>query len=71
MISVIIPTLWKSEGFIDRLAQISNNELVGEIIFFSKQLEQFGSSNNMSDIENIAQSLSGDMAKIKYRLTFS
>jgi hypothetical protein len=32
MISVIIPTLWKSEGFIDRLIQISKNELVGEII---------------------------------------
>lgn len=32
MISVIIPTLWKPKGFIDRLIQISNNELVGEII---------------------------------------
>ena len=27
--------------------------------------------NNMCDIENIAQSLSGDFAKIKYRLTLS
>lgn len=32
MISVIIPTLWKPKGFIDRLIQISNNKLVGEII---------------------------------------
>lgn len=45
------------------------NMVVGEIIMFAKQLENFGANNNMPDIENIAQSLSGDAAKIKYRLT--
>lgn len=45
------------------------NQVVGEIIMFAKQLENFGASNNMPDIENLAQSLSGDAAKIKYRLT--
>ena len=31
-ISVIIPTMWKSEGFIHRLAKLSNIETIGEII---------------------------------------
>ena len=47
------------------------NQLAVEIISFAKQLENFGKSNNMPDIENIAQSLSGDTAKIKYRLTLT
>jgi len=47
------------------------NQIVSELISFAKQLENFGASNNMPDIENIAQSLSGDSAKIKYRLTLS
>jgi DNA-binding ferritin-like protein len=47
------------------------NQIVSELISFAKQLENFGASNNMPDVENIAQSLSGDSAKIKYRLTLS
>jgi len=43
--------------------------IVSEIIIFAKQLESYGAMNNMPDIENIAQSLSGDLAQIKYRLT--
>ena len=31
-ISVIIPTMWKSEGFVHRLAKLSNIETIGEII---------------------------------------
>jgi DNA-binding ferritin-like protein len=49
----------------------SAEQITSEIIIFAKQLENFGSMNNMPDIENIAQSLSGDTAKIKYRLTLS
>ena len=45
--------------------------IISELILFAKQLESFGSSNNMPDIENIAQSLSGDASQIKYRLTLS
>lgn len=47
------------------------NQLILEIIQFSKKLEDFGEQNNMPDIENIAQGLSGNIAKIKYRLTLS
>jgi hypothetical protein len=45
--------------------------IVSEILVFAKQLQSFGASNGMPDIENIAQSLSGSFAKIKYRLTLS
>lgn len=48
-----------------------SNQVVTELISFAKNLEDFGANNNMPDIENIAQSLSGDAAKIKYRLTLS
>ena len=47
------------------------DQVISELMTFAKQLEAFGESNGMPDIENIAQSLSGDAAKIKYRLTLS
>ena len=47
------------------------NLIVGEMLIFAKQLQNFGAMNNMPDIENIAQSLSGDFARFKYRLTLS
>jgi len=47
------------------------NVVVAELLSFAKQLENYGENNGMPDIENIAQSLSGDAAKIKYRLTLS
>ena len=31
-ISVVIPTMWKSEGFVHRLAKLSNIDVIGEII---------------------------------------
>lgn len=46
-------------------------QIVNELQIFSKQLEAFGESNGMPDIENIAQSLSGEAAQTKYRLTLS
>lgn len=46
-------------------------QVVNELQIFAKQLEAFGESNGMPDIENIAQSLSGDAAQTKYRLTLS
>lgn len=45
--------------------------VVVDLISFAKKLQDFGRDNNMPDIENIAQSLSGDAAKVKYRLTLS
>ena len=46
-------------------------QVVSELVSFAKQLENYGASNNMPDIENIAQSLSGTAAKTKYLLTLS
>ena len=37
----------------------------------AKQLEEYAEANNMPDIENIAQSLSGEAAQTLYRLTLS
>lgn len=48
-----------------------SEKVVSELEAFAKQLEAFGSANNMPDIENIAQSLSGEAAQTKYRLTLS
>lgn len=45
--------------------------VVSSLIAFAKQLEEFGESNNMPDIENISQSLSGEAAKVKFLLTLS
>ena len=45
--------------------------LASQIIEFAKQLQEFGKISNMPDIENISQSLSGNVAKIKYRLTLT
>ena len=46
-------------------------QIVNELIIFAKQLETYAGSNNMPDIENIAQSLSGEASKTKYLLTLS
>ena len=44
---------------------------VNEIVVFAKQLEEWAEEKEYCDIENIAQSLSGDAAKILYLLTLS
>lgn len=59
---------------IDALKDYSSgmsNTVVRELVTFAKQLEEFGEANNMPDIENIAQSLSGEAAQTLYRLTLS
>jgi len=48
-----------------------SEQVVSELISFAKQLENYGASNNMPDIENIAQALSGEGAQTKYRLSLS
>jgi len=48
-----------------------SEQVVNDLQNFAKQLEGFGKANNMPDIENIAQSLSGEAAQTKYRLTLS
>lgn len=46
-------------------------QVVNELQVFAKQLEAYGEQNGMPDIENIAQSLSGEAAQTKYRLSLS
>jgi len=46
-------------------------QTVRELVSFAKDLEEFGEANNMPDIENIAQSLSGEAAQTLYRLSLS
>lgn len=61
-------------GKIDVLKDYSvgvSDMVVNELQSFAKQLESYGESNGMPDIENIAQGLSGDAAKTKYLLTLS
>lgn len=47
------------------------NQVVRELVKFAHDLEEFGEMNNMPDIENIAQSLSGEASQSLYRLTLS
>lgn len=42
-----------------------------ELGSFAEDLEEFGDTNNMPDIENIAQGLSGEAAQFLYRLTLT
>lgn len=46
-------------------------KLVELVDKFAKQLENWASKNNYCDIENIAQSLSGEAQKTKYLLSLS
>jgi hypothetical protein len=46
-------------------------QVVNELLIFAKQLEGYAGGNNMPDIENIAQSLSGEASKTRYLLTLS
>ena len=47
------------------------NIVVRELVKFASDLEEYAEANNMPDIENISQSLSGEAAKTKYLLTLS
>lgn len=48
-----------------------STQVVKELVKFAKDLEEFGEANNMPDIENIAQALSGEASQTLYRLTLS
>lgn len=60
----------KVDAFKEYSAGVSNT-VIDELMSFAKQLESYGAANNMPDIENIAQSLSGEAAKTKFLLTLS
>lgn len=46
-------------------------ELTDQLMMFANGLEEFGDDNEYPDICNMAQSLSGEAAKLKYLLTLS
>lgn len=54
MISVIIPTLWKPEGFLERLEEISKNSFVGEIILIDNSTLNIDTSH-ISKINHIKE----------------
>jgi DNA-binding ferritin-like protein len=64
------PKAVKQEMLRDYSIGISTS-VVSDLISFAKELQSYASSNGMPDIENIAQSLSGEAAKTKYLLTLS
>jgi hypothetical protein len=46
-------------------------ELTDQVLMFANELEVYGDANRYPDICNMAQSLSGEAAKLKYLLTLS
>ena len=57
---------------IEPLSDTANaNMVVSELVTFAHQLEEWAESNVYCDVENLAQSLSGEAAKTKYLLTLS
>ena len=53
------------------LPKADSMKIVDEVLKFSKELESYGDSNKFGDVCNMAQSLSGEAAKMKYLLTLS
>lgn len=62
------PRAFKVEALSD---SANANGVVVALIAFASQLEEYAEANNMPDIENISQSLSGEAAKTKFLLTLS
>ena len=62
------PRAFKIEALSD---SANSNGVVLALISFANQLEEYAETNNMPDIENISQSLSGEAAKVKFLLTLS
>lgn len=57
---------------LDKIPAYSNKaseELVNEVMVFAKQLMEWAEKKEYCDIENIAQGLSGEAAKVNYLLT--
>ena len=46
-------------------------KIVDDVMKFSKDLESYGDANRFGDISILAQSLSGEAAKMKYLLTLT
>lgn len=48
-----------------------SNTIVSDLITFAHELKNWAKLNNYDDVENLAQSLSGEAAKVRYKLTQS
>ena len=53
------------------LAGVDSTSVVVAVIKFAEELQSYGDSNKYWDVSNMAQSLSGEAAKVKYLLTLS
>lgn len=49
----------------------SSSAVVADLMTFAHDLKVWAGNNNYDDVENLAQSLSGEAAKTKYLLTLS
>jgi len=53
------------------IAGADSMKITDDVLKFSKELESYGDTCGYGDISNMAQSLSGEAAKVKYLLTLS
>lgn len=56
---------------IEPLTIISSTAVVMDIMNFASSLKRYGETNGYHDVCNLADSLSGEAAKVKYLLTLS
>ena len=53
------------------IPNMNASNIVGDIINYSEELSNFAKANNYSDLDNMAQELSGNAAKTLFLLTLS
>jgi len=56
---------------IEPLTNCTGNECVSNLLSFASSLKDYGEANSYHDVCNLADSLSGEAAKVKYLLTLS
>jgi DNA-binding ferritin-like protein len=56
---------------IDALTNCTASQCVADLLSFASQLKAYGEKNAFHDVCNLADSLSGESAKVKYLLTLS
>ena len=61
------PTPYKIEA----LTNCTASQCVSDLLAFASQLKQYGEKNSFHDVCNLADSLSGEAAKVRYLLTLS
>lgn len=61
------PTAYKLEP----LTSCTSMQCVSDLLSFASQLKMYGEKNSFHDVCNLADSLSGEAAKVKYLLTLS